>query len=290
MKIAHIINVVEVTEANQASYLHIAQPLTIRSMVIAQRAAKGGVDVDLFAIKHRDEFVEIPEEFHWVEDISAFAWEYIPELKNHHPYKPLPRIHDIIHGLYNVSDADYFIYSNLDIGLFPHFYLAVKKWIGRGYDAFCINRRGLPKQVDNILLNEDSIELAYMLDGRLHPGIDCFVFRRDVVPSLNLGNVFVGFVPVGQVLMHQIFSHSKKNTWIKYERLTFHVGRDNPRKVGQHYDVVNHQVAKGLFPGPSWKRKVRRHWFKFWTKLLQWLLQPLFNMADKYKRYRKSPY
>ena len=71
--IAHVINVAEITDSNKGSYLHIAQPITLKSVVIARRAAAKVVDVDLYAIKHKDERVEIPEEFKWLPDIAKYS-------------------------------------------------------------------------------------------------------------------------------------------------------------------------------------------------------------------------
>ncbi len=36
-QIAHIINVIEINETKKASYLHIAQPVTMRSMLTAKK-------------------------------------------------------------------------------------------------------------------------------------------------------------------------------------------------------------------------------------------------------------
>ena len=252
MKIAHIINVTEITEANTASYLHIAQPLTLKSMVMAQKAAKKVVDVELFAVKHKDEDVSIPAEFNWASDFDKYAWEHISTLENITPRKPLPRIKDIISSLYNSSDATYFIYTNVDIGLYPNFYTNIKTMITEGYDAFCINRKTLPKEHDGVLLDESNIELIFSLEGTKHWGIDCFVFRRDTVPSLKLGNVFLGYPPVGLVLKTQIELNSKKFMWFKDERMTFHLGNDRPWKsCGQPYWKENRNQAVNLIPPPD---------------------------------------
>ncbi len=55
--------------------------------------------------------------------------------------RKLPLIKDILGRLYDASDAEYFIYTNVNIGLMPNFYVAVNAIIESGYDAFVINRR-----------------------------------------------------------------------------------------------------------------------------------------------------
>ncbi len=247
MKLAHIINVTEINESKKASYLHIAQPLTLRSMVIAKKMAKNVIDVDLLAVKHKSEKVSVPVEFEWAPDIDKYAWEYLDALKDEASHKPLPRLKDIVSSLYSSSDAEYFIYTNLDIGLYPHFYIKVKSMIAKGYDAFCINRRSLPKEHEGLLLNESKIEFIFTMEGIKHPGIDCFVFKKELVPLLNLGNVYIGYPPVGQVLKTQIEVNSKSFTWIKDERLTFHIGDDSPWKSGGIYTKENIYQAREIY-------------------------------------------
>ncbi len=248
MKIAHILNVTEINDSKKASYLHIAQPLTMRSMIVAQKVAKNIADVELFAVKHKTEKVSVPSEFAWAADLDQYAWEHIDALKNLTHHKPLPRLKDIILSLYNSSDAEYFIYTNLDIGLYPHFYIKVMDMIDRGYDAFFINRRDLPKEYEGVLLDESKIELIFVIEGVKHPGIDCFVFKREIVPSLSLGNVYIGYPPVGQVLKTQIETNSKNCTWIKDKRLTFHIGSDQAWKnIKDSYFKENKNQANGLY-------------------------------------------
>ena len=253
VKIAHIVNVTEICETNKASYLHIAQPLTMKSMVMARQQAKGLGRVDLFATKHASENVAIPPEFNWAPDIEKYAWEYINSLKKIKAKKPMLRIVDILTSLYPVSDADFFIYTNIDIGLFPDFYIKVFEFIKNGYDAFCINRTNLPKKIDGVLLDKDNIELIFTLRGKgdAHRGIDCFVFKRQIVPLLDLGNVFIGYPPVGQVLLTQIKNNSKRFKWFKNESITFHIGKDalwvREKEQKTAYWKENYKQARGLY-------------------------------------------
>jgi hypothetical protein len=248
MKIAHIINVTEINDSKKARYLHIAQPLTMMSMIVAQKMAKNIADVELFSVKHKDEKVSVPSKFSRAADLDKYAWEHIEALKNLTHHRPLPRLKDIILSLYNSSDAEYFIYTNLDIGLYHHFYIKVMDMIGKGHDAVFINRRDLPKEYEDVLLDESKIELIFLVEGVKHPGIDCFFFKREIVPSLSLGNVYIGYPPVGQVLKTQIEINSKNCTWIKDERLTFHMGSDRAwYNIKDSYIEENENQANGLY-------------------------------------------
>lgn len=271
-RIAHVVNVTEINDINKLSYLHIAQPVTLKTLGVAKKAAEKIVDVDLFAIKHKDERVEIPTEIKWLKDIEKYAWEFIDPLLNALPHKPLPRLIDIINGLFEESDAEFFIYSNLDIGVYPNFYIYVNDLINKNLDAFCINRRTLPKEFNGILINENNFELCYLMNGVSHPGIDCFVFKREIVPLLTLNNVFVGYPPVGKVLKSQIDRNSRNFQWIKYARVTFHLGNDVVWKGEKSlYWIENEREAEGLFDEYKGTLKSRVSKYKYW--LIQKLLR-----------------
>ena len=248
MKLGHIINVTEIDETKKSSYLHIAQPVTLQSMVNACNSARDQLDIELVAIKHHAECIQVPDRFILAPNIEKYAWEYIPGLRNVMPQRPLPRLADIISGLYAVSDAEYFIYTNLDIGLFDNFYLVVKAIIDKGYDAFCINRIDLPKLHNGVLLDVSNMDLFPRIAGRKHIGIDCFIFRREIVPQLELGNVYIGYPPVGMVLKTQIEKTAKKFAWFKDIAVTYHLGNDTPWKNNTSpYYMENFNQAEGLY-------------------------------------------
>ena len=280
LKIAHIINVAEITESNKKSYLHIAQPVTFKSMIVAKHMAKEVVEVELCAVKHQHESVDIPSEFKWAKSIDKYAYEYIESLRDIVPRKPLPRVKDILLSLYESSVADYYIYTNLDIALYPDFYLKVNDFILDGYDALCINRRDLTKTYQDVLLDEDKLELAFMTDGKKHRGIDCFVFKREVVPLLDLGNVYIGFPPIGQVLKTQIELHSRKFLWIKDKQCTFHLGSDRYWRESQgEYASENMKQANSLYV-PCFEASCKpsqiviiKNKLRFWLKRLIQLLE-----------------
>ncbi len=256
IKIAHIINPVKVEKGHPA-YLDIAQPVTFRSMLAAKSyAARKGLQVDLFSVQFNDEDASIvPEGFtvlsHFEKSIQDF----------HHfkvKFNPLPRVHDIIQALYQNSQAEYFIYTNVDIGLHKDFYIRMLDLIKEGYDAICVNRRDLPKKVDGKVLTEKDLKLICQLEGERHPGFDTFVFKRDIVPLMKFRNVFVGFMPVGRVIFHQVKINSQNLKWIEdgvKNKLTFHLGTDaythkkNTEKVNHRFDeyhAYNSEQAKGL--------------------------------------------
>lgn len=270
IKIAHIINVAEITESNRKSYLHVAQPVTIKSMIVAKQMAENSVDVELWAVKHKHETIDIPSEFRWTKQIDEYAYECIDTLREITPHKPLPRIADILRSLYESSDAEYFIYTNLDIALYPDFYIKVSNLISEGYDALCLNRKDLAKTYNDVLLDADKLELAFVADGEEHPGIDCVVFRKEIFPLLNFGNVYIGFPPIGQVLKTQIELNSKRLLWVKNQQYTFHLGSDKYWTTQRgEYASENMKQAGGLYV-PQFRKPTLKERIK--NKLKSWLI------------------
>lgn len=269
MKLAHIINVTQIDASKEASYLHVAQPATLRSMLDARQQTGDVVSVELIAIKHKSESVEIPEDFVWAPDIETYAWEHIERLRGKNPLRPLPRIGDIIHGLYETSHAEYFIYTNLDIGLRPHFYRFVAEQIEYGIDGMSINRRNVPKEVNATLIGPDHLRLLDFVVGDSHPGSDCFVFRRDTVPSMRFGNVYIGYPPIGRVMYKQVQSTARRFVEFKDARVTYHLGSDQPWKGRSLLGKENARQARGLCVstvhrrlGKELKDTAFREWFR----------------------------
>ena len=248
LKIAHVLNVTEIDGTKRASYLHIAQPVTMRTMLLAKGVASGKVSVDLVAVKHKNEKVDIAPGFVVAPDFDSYAHDHLPELKASGVEKPLPRLADILLAASAAPDADYVIYTNLDIGLYADFYLKVAGLIQAGHDAFCINRLDLPKTYDGIVIDESNFELAYFVEPVPHRGIDCFIFKSEYLPKLNLGNVYVGFPPIGQVLKTQIERCAGNFIWIKEGRFTFHLGSDEAwTRDKSGYHAANDEAARGLY-------------------------------------------
>ena len=134
MNLAHIINVMEITEVQRSSYLHIAQPVTIQSMINARNKTES-CTVDLFGVKNNFDKVELPSPFKLTNNLERCCYDVIDDLPKK---KALPLIKDIILSLYRASNAEYFIYTNSDIGVLPDFYNFIYKKIKSGFDSICI--------------------------------------------------------------------------------------------------------------------------------------------------------
>lgn len=262
MKIAHIVNPVLL---DGKSDLHIAQPVTFLSMLKAAEYAKGTVDVELFSTCYEEDLPIVPAEFTQTDllsrsilDVGAFKLQ-----------RKLPLLKDILDKLFESSDADYFIYTNVDIAVMPNFYSSIAEMIGRKEsDAIVINRRTISYEYTDV----KDLSLMYMQAGKEHPGYDCFVFSRDMYEKMHLGHIAIGVSLIGLVFMLNLYKLASNFVFVDDAHLTFHLGDDQAGKNPKFNDYLTHNENEayacisnleskyGKFDQstPSWSHKALR--------------------------------
>jgi len=215
------------------SDLHLAQPITFATMRTAHTFAQGQVDVQLYAVKQQDEAFAIPSGFIATPDLTRT----VCEVSSFGIKRPLALIGDILERLYAVAiDAEYLIYTNVDIALQPYFYLAVNNLLDQGYDALIINRRTITTPYQSIT----EVPLMYAEEGIPHGGYDCFVFKRTVYPSYQLGNICIGAVGIGAALGVNMLYHAANFKEFTDLHLTFHLGDERIWRTDQYQDYARH--------------------------------------------------
>ena len=227
MKIAHIIHPVIVSKESD---LLQAQPIVFRSMQEAKEYARGKADIELYATKYADEDNIIPKEcdFRFTKDLDR----HVAQIKEFQQPRKLAILSDILQRLYESSQADYLIYSNVDIVLRPHFYNSVQFLIEQGHDAFSISRRTVPKSPD--------INMLFMLGGDNHPGCDCFVFKRELYPLMQFNDLCIGTKWVDDGMLVNLICHAKNFIELKDVLLTFHLGNDQVWEQKQFLEYIEH--------------------------------------------------
>lgn len=230
IKIAHITHPVKVGESSD---LNIAQPITFESMRIAHEFAKETVDVRLHALQYHDEArIPLPQVFNRVPDLTRS----IGDVKAFKQPRKLALIKDILDALYEADDADYLIYTNVDIALQPYFYQTAADIINQGYEAFVINRRSISNRFTSI----DELPLMYAEIGKIHPGFDCFVIHRDLYKKLDLGRICIGTTKIGVTLITNLICKAKKFRLFENSHLTFHVGVAREWQDDRFKEYVEH--------------------------------------------------
>lgn len=235
--IAHIINPVIV---GTSSDLFVAQPITFETMRRAREFARGQVEVTLYSAQYPEDRPLVPDDFHMTPDLDRS----VLDLGTFRKLRKLPLLADILGRLYDASDAEYFIYTNVDIALMPHFYVTVNQIIEAGYDAFVINRRTITDRFQTLA----EIPLMYAEVGQPHEGHDCFVFRREVYPRYKLGAICIGATWFGRVLLWNLICQAKNFREFKDHHLTFHIGagRYEAWQADEYTDYRAHNISELL--------------------------------------------
>lgn len=214
LSIAHIISPVLV---DNTSDLFIAQPITFETMRIAREFAKDIAEVDLYAVQFHDESrIILPDIFKRTPDLTRS----VADIKTFKQRKKLPLIKDILDTLYESSQAQYLIYTNVDIALQPYFYQAVDMFLRQGYDAFVINRRTITGKYTTV----EQIPFMYAEIGDSHKGYDCFIIKRELYPKFKLGTICIGTAWIGRALLANMATYADKYREFRDEHLTFHIG------------------------------------------------------------------
>jgi hypothetical protein len=274
IRIAHIINPVKV---NQISDLFLAQPITFQSILNAKKNASNSENIELFTTQFEEDREIIPKEFIVLQNLERSILDIDSNLKN----RKLPLIKDILERLFQVSNADFFIYTNADIGLMPNFYSEVLKILEtEKSDAIIINRRRLKA----IYKNTEQLKQIYKDNGKSHPGFDCFVFKRNLLEKFVLDEICVGIPFLGVSLAYNIFSFSNKPIYIFDKHLTFHIGMDvlperNNSFYKHNFNSFFHKIKPQLKTHFSLAHfpYANNHWT---VQLFKFGLNPSLNIRD----------
>jgi hypothetical protein len=257
-----------------------AQSLAIASMYRAQKKAiqEHNISVELAAITFESEQSIIPKGFRVLPPLTRSTATVYPHLSIQGVRRELPFIQDIFLGLYQAKDSlrsEYVVYTNSDIILHEDFYIIVQDKINRGHSAFAINRQTVMGHSD---LKAQDLDVLFHLghkDVMDHPGHDCFIFPYNILPKLDLGNVFLGYPPLGTAIIAQLMNHSG-STFRRFRsreiQSTYHIGQDNVWKpklggsevvestlASEHlaYNELNRDNADAL--AISWREILGRH-------------------------------
>ena len=233
-KITHILNPIKV---EHSSDLYKVQLISFRSIYVAKLFANKSENIKLCTKQYPEDHVIVPSYFLKQPDLQRsildiFLFKY---------HKKLPLIADL---LTIPEEADYYIYSNIDISLMPYFYDSIAQYIEAGYDGIAINRR----TISNQYTSPAQLPLMYAEAGKPHEGIDCFIFSRAALEQFNFFHAFIGSGPVGLCFVANMITFCKKFIWLEDKHLTFHLGDDkswmNPKYVD--YQIENYKQLTNI--------------------------------------------
>jgi hypothetical protein len=232
IKIAHIIHPGIVAPTSD---LVIAQPITFETMHTAQKFTgnRADINVQLYAVQYADEErIPLPGSFIRTHDLTRS----VVDAGNFRVKRKLALIKDILDILYESCDADYLIYTNVDIALQPYFYQVAADFIRQGFDSFIINRRTIPGHYKSI----EDIPLMYAEIGEKHPGWDCFIFKRELYPRFLLGNACIGADWIGRVMLTNMATLATQFKVFTDLQMTFHIGDGRVWQTNEFSDYAEH--------------------------------------------------
>jgi hypothetical protein len=237
----HIINPFQ---PPQSSDLHFAQQVTFETIRRSKKAAYGIVDVAVCCVTYPEDLSVIPNDF------TALPYLQLSVLDKGSFKTPrkLPLIAEILNVAFQHVEADFYIYSNIDISLYPDFYVKLHTYLNQGYDALLINRRRIKPLYHSL----HDLDLILQQPGKSHPGFDCFVFHRSLYSKLYLADICIG-VPFFEISFSQnLFAYAKNLYWLRSIDHTFHIGMEifkhrQPKEYVKYNREQYYQVIKKIF-------------------------------------------
>jgi hypothetical protein len=210
-------------------------------MKIAQEQSKHSSKINLVTTQFEEDKVIIPAYFKVLPNLERS----VLDLRSFSKPRKLPLIGDILKVAYENCDSEYIIYTNTDIILMPFFYDVVFEIIAAGHDAFAINRRRISKK----FFHATSLTSIFAEVGKSHPGFDCFVFKRDLIPHFVFENICVGvpFIEASFIYNLNAFSNNFKLFYDKH--LTAHIGMQvMPQQNPEYYRHNRNEFFKKVLP------------------------------------------
>lgn len=265
-RFVHIINPVG---ANENAELFTAQEFTFQTTVAAKKyALEKGINVQHLAVFTPGNHCALPNEYTVLPELKRTSADMVKTSKK------LPVFKDVLEKLHEHSDADYLIYSNLDICLMPNFYVAVEGLIQEGHDAIIINRR----VVSSEHFTKKNLDLMYSELGDIHSGYDMFIFKKSLFTKFILKDIFIGVPPIGSDLFYNFFVFAENPVLKTQEHLTFHIGKDLIKPWG---DAATWKHNHGLYKQflKEIKPKINIEKFpaanrNFFVRHFKWLMNP----------------
>jgi hypothetical protein len=226
---SHVINPLH---APDSSDLKRAQPITFDTMRMAQEFAESqGISVEQLAVFFPEDRTAVPARMKHCKPLERSCMDFAEFSQ---PRK-LPLFGDIFDRALEAAQADYIVYTNVDIALMPHFYLTARALVADGPDAVYVFRRTLSDHYQSL----EEIPLMFADMGEDHPGTDCFIIKRELVERFVLEKSVIGARFSAFALDINLRTLGEKIDWHRRLHLTFHIGDPRPWMTQNEYSRFN---------------------------------------------------
>ena len=246
--------------AEQSSFTHVINPFdpgsdvehkraqlsTMHSIAHAQALAQAqGINVDVVCAVFEEDVARVNATSYGfiVAVLNVSQLPILPQF--HHPVR-LPFLNQIIYAGFLHGKGKYLVYSNIDIGVQPPFYIKLSRQVQVMPDVPLSLIREEFEHVGPTF----NVEEAYARrgNGLAHPGHDCWVFPRGWVPKLILGFTMVGVSMVATDLLQSLYALSRCRMTMMTDRVTFHfVEGDSVVKHPGNQRARNDKIFTGLY-------------------------------------------
>lgn len=233
INVSHIINPIYDLDKPPLQYIQAVTFKSIQNALKFYSTSEKDIEFIICSTQYPEDHASIPPFIQKLSNLEQSVLDVNETLIG----KKLPLIKDILNIGIQETEADYLIYSNIDIALQPHFYDFVAHKINKGHDAIVINRRRIPFKVKPAEEASQHLINYYGTIGRSHPGFDCFIIKKSVLEQFILDNICIGISFLETALIHNIAAFSKNPLYVLDQHLTFHLGTDVlvPRKKNPFY-------------------------------------------------------
>lgn len=281
MKFAHVINPVN---APAGSELSVIQPITFEAIRKAYAFCEGTPQVELYTVSFPEDHAVILDYYKKLPDLTRS----VLDVAKFSTIRKYPLMADVLNAVYDGSDADYLIFTNMDITLMPHFYVAVADILKEGYDALLVNRRGISGKYTKV----EELPLMYAEFGKPHPGFDCFIFKRELLSKLILENICIGVSFSEVALVHNLIAFAENLKLVDDLHLTFHIGSEvmpplNPEYYGHNRSEYETKIYPQIKPFLD-IRKFPYATLPFYKRMIKWMLNPSFRTQQVIEMEGKS--
>ncbi len=233
----HITNPVVVTSSSD---LYKAQPITFETMEKAKSFADlENISVKQIAAYYPEDEVLVPKSFGKCPPLEHSCLDFHTFKKK----RKLPLLQDILSAAYKYEEAEYVVYTNVDIALMPHFYVSAKKIMEEGYDVVNIFRRTLNNTYESL----EEIPYMYADLGEDHPGTDCFIIKRSLLEKIELQKIVIGSQFVALALRTNLHAFANKIAEFPRMHMTFHLGDDREWLNHDEYSAYNAAEVDKMF-------------------------------------------
>lgn len=217
MRIAHVIRPGLVSKN---SSLKLIQDVTFNSLQVAKEATVvGNAFVEQYIAVYSDE--EIPyldfNNCRLILDRSSLSLAGSPFTLRY------ALLDEILDKVFEKSNADFIIYSDLDIALKPDFYKGVIELIEKGIDAFAISNHVLNQKYNRLEQFPTMIEAESIKQNEA----GCIVYSRNYHKRLLLGNSFAGHNWTNVLLICNLMAVCDSFRLFDDSKLTFSLDMDS---------------------------------------------------------------